>query len=220
MNQSISSLFRIAGYGLLVLAFFDIIDTFIPPKFTPEWEFGVVGSLVERVPVPLLGVLLVFASETNLRIFKLLSRACVVVAALYILLIPLGLTSALVIDKKNQQQLNNINNQRSIQLQALREQLSKATTGQDIAQIIARLNPQAQIPQISNPQAIKTKLLEQLDQAQKKVKAETDSNHFDTRLALLEKSLKLNLGALVSSFVFFSFWRSNTKALKDNRTRV
>lgn len=220
MNQSISSLFRIAGYGLLVLAFFDIIDTFIPPKFTPEWEFGVVGSLVERVPVPLLGVLLVFASETNLRIFKLLSRACVVVAALYILLIPLGLTSALVIDKKNQQQLNTINNQRSIQLQALREQLSKATTGQDIAQILARINPQAQIPQINNPEAIKTKLLKQLDQAQKKLKTETDSNHSDTRLALLEKSLKLNLGALVSSFVFFSFWRSNSKALKENRTRV
>jgi len=210
-----SSLFRIAGYGLLVLAFLDIIDTFFPPNFTdPGWEFGVVGNLVERVPVPLIGVILVFSSETNLGIFKLLSKICLVVAILYLLLVPLGITSALRIDQKNQQQSVGLNNQRTAQLQQVRDLLSRATTAQDIAQLLARLNPQGPVPQINNPQQAKSQLIANLDQAEKRSKAEIQARLSNTRLNLFEKALKLNLGAIVSAIVFFSLWRSNSKALR------
>ncbi len=50
-----SSLFRLVGYGLLVLALFDLIHILIPLQLmNPMWEFQTVGALVERVPVPLL----------------------------------------------------------------------------------------------------------------------------------------------------------------------
>jgi len=65
----VRSSFRIAGYGLLGLSLFDIID--ILSHFgDPGWEFQIVRNLVERAPVPLLGLVLVFVGEKNLHIFK------------------------------------------------------------------------------------------------------------------------------------------------------
>lgn len=59
-GQSIYRL-RWVGYGLLLLALFDTIEVLTPPQFTnPAWEFQTIGALVERVPVPLLGLVLVF----------------------------------------------------------------------------------------------------------------------------------------------------------------
>jgi hypothetical protein len=58
------NIFRVLGYGLLLLALFDILEMFIPPGFmNPAWEFQTFGALVERVPVPLIGFVLVFYGE-------------------------------------------------------------------------------------------------------------------------------------------------------------
>jgi hypothetical protein len=69
------------GYGLLLSAFFDIVEMFVLPNFmNPAWEFKTFGALVERVPVPLIGLVLVFFEEKNSRskwefpILKLLQR--------------------------------------------------------------------------------------------------------------------------------------------------
>jgi len=40
------------------------------PFGDPGWEFQIVRNLVERAPVPLLGLVLVFVGEKNLHIFK------------------------------------------------------------------------------------------------------------------------------------------------------
>lgn len=213
-------LFRLVGYGLLILALFDIIDIFVPPRFTnPAWEFQTVGNLVERVPVPLLGLVLVFSSETSVRVFKFLSTACLVVAVLFLLLIPLGISSALRLDQASEQEISNLINQRSTQVQQLKDQLSKATTAQDIEQVLARLNPQGRPPQINNPQEVKSRLLANLDQADKSVKSQAEAKQANTRLVLIKNVLKSSLGAAVSSVVFFSLWRSNRRALKVNRGR-
>ncbi|MBW4450206.1 MAG: HpsJ family protein [Spirirestis rafaelensis WJT71-NPBG6] len=53
-QQGSMSILRSLGYGLLLLAFFDIVEMFVPPNFmNPAWEFQTFGALVERVPVPL-----------------------------------------------------------------------------------------------------------------------------------------------------------------------
>jgi BRCT domain type II-containing protein len=74
MNQSESkdiqtiSLLRVTGYGLLMLAFFDFSQILVPPRFTnPTWEFQMMGSLVERVSVPLIGLVLVFYGDLSYR---------------------------------------------------------------------------------------------------------------------------------------------------------
>ena len=122
-------LFRIAGYALLVLSVFDIIEIFVPLRFEdPVWEFQMARSLVERAPVPLLGLVLVLAGEKSKRIFKFLSWASLVVGVLFILLVPLGVSSSVRIDQQNQQQLTSQLNQQTTQIQQLRNVVSKATS--------------------------------------------------------------------------------------------
>ena len=46
------NLCRWLGYGLLVLALFDVIEIFIPPKFMNHtWEFHTMEALVGRVSI-------------------------------------------------------------------------------------------------------------------------------------------------------------------------
>ncbi|MCJ8280423.1 MAG: hypothetical protein MJK14_11100 [Rivularia sp. ALOHA_DT_140] len=46
------SIMRWVGYGLLILALFDVIEMFIPTRFmNPNWEFQTFGALVEKVAV-------------------------------------------------------------------------------------------------------------------------------------------------------------------------
>lgn len=85
-----SSLFRLVGYGLLVLALFDFIHILIPLRLmNPMWEFQTTGALVERVPVPLLGLMLVFYGETSSRkrwesnLLKFLSWASLLIGLLF-----------------------------------------------------------------------------------------------------------------------------------------
>jgi len=211
-------LFRIGGYGLLLLALFDIIDIFVPPLFSsPVWEFQMERSLVERVPVPLLGILLVFSSETSVRIFKVLSWACLVVGVLFLLLLPLGLTTTWRLDQQ-QMEISTQINQRTTQVQQLKDQLSKATTAQQLGQVLTRINPQSPPPQINNPEQLKTRLLSELAQAQGKLATQAEENR-SNRQGLLKAALKSNLGALVSGVVFVNLWRNNRKALKVDRRR-
>ena len=57
---------RWIGYGLLLLALFDVIEMFIPARFmNSNWEFQTFGALVERVAVPLIGFVLVFFAGLN-----------------------------------------------------------------------------------------------------------------------------------------------------------
>lgn len=69
-NESHSThlLFHVIGYGLLLFFLFDIVDLFFPPRFmNPIWEFQTIGALIERVPLPLIGLVLVFYGEKNYR---------------------------------------------------------------------------------------------------------------------------------------------------------
>jgi len=51
-----SVLFSHSSYGLLGLSLFDIIDILSHCFGDPGWEFQIVRNLVERAPVPLLGL--------------------------------------------------------------------------------------------------------------------------------------------------------------------
>lgn len=62
------SIVRWVGYGLLILALFDVIEMFVPANFmNPNWEFQTFGALVERVAVPLIGFVFIFLAGLNER---------------------------------------------------------------------------------------------------------------------------------------------------------
>lgn len=221
-NESwFAPLFRLVGYGLLALSLFDIIDIFVPSLFTnPAWEFQVVRNLVERVPVPLLGAVLVFAGEKSLRIFKLLSWACLVVALLFFLLIPLGLSASVRIDQQSSQQLSAQVSQQTTQLQQLEAVLNKATTPAEIQSILTRLNPQGGVVSAQNLPQIKTQLLTRIAEGQRQIKTQAANNRANAQRLLVKNAIKSLLGALVSGTIFMMLWRQTNRALKANRQRT
>lgn len=216
----IGSLFRIVGYGLLALSALDIIDAFIPPQFSdPVWELQLVNNLVERTPVPLLGLVLVLVGEQSFRIFKLLSWACLVVGLLFVLLVPLGANSSFLIAQQNKQEISSQVDQRTVQLQQLRNLLNEAKTDQQIGNIVSRLNSKARIPQGSNLQQVKSQLLTELAQGEKRLKQQAQTSQANRALVLLKNAVKLSLGAFFASAVFLIIWRKTNKVLKASRKR-
>ncbi len=207
---SFGPLFRIAGYALLALSLLDLIEMFVPPRFTdPAWEFQLVNNLVERVPVPLLGLVLVLVGEQSFRIFKFLSSACLVVGLLFLLIVPLAASSAWRIERLNQLQFN----QQTAQIQQIRAQLNQATTDAEINNVLARLNPQGPPPQINNPQETKRQILGKIAQAEQIAKAQI-ANRAGTTENRLKRTVKSILGALISAAVFLTIWRKTRKVLR------
>ncbi len=105
------ALLRLAGYGLLLLSLFDYINIFTPPRFTnPVWEFQVMGEMVEKMPVPLIGFAFVFFGKDAYRkdleeiAIKVLSWLALVLGIMFLLLIPLGVNNTLRIDNFNTEQ--------------------------------------------------------------------------------------------------------------------
>ena len=214
-------LFRVVGYALLALSLFDIIAIFIPALFTnPAWEFQTVSSLVERVPVPLLGAVLVFSGEKSLKIFKVLSWACLVAGVLFLLLVPLGISAGLRLDAQSNQELSARVSQQSNQLQQLQGVLNKATTPAEIQSVLRRLNPQAGAVPTQNVEQLKTQLLARVADGQSKLQAQANTSRSNARNQLVKNTVKSVLGALVSATIFFAIWRQTNRALKANRQRV
>lgn len=210
-----SSLIRFAGYALLVLALFDLISIFIPPRFTnPVWEFQMIGAVVEHVPVPLIGLVFVFYGEANYRnkaeihLLKFLSWASLLVGLLFLLLLPLGINNTWRINNQNNIQITNQYSQQLSQLLQVKEQLSKAKTNEEIYSVLTSLNRQGRSPEIKNPFQLKSRLMEEVAAAEKNVNAQAEAARANTRQELLKNSIKWNLGALVSGAVFIWSWQA------------
>jgi len=216
-----SPIFRAVGYALLALSLFDIVDIFLPTRFVnPVWEFQVATNLVERVPVPLLGLVLVFSGETNRRVFRFFSWACLVVGILFLLLIPLSISASWRINQQNQQQFATQLNRQTAQIGQLKTQLNRATTAQELSNVLSRLNPQGRAPQINNPQQAKNQLLAQISQAENRAQEQAEARQANARLVLVKNAVKSLLGALVAGGVFLSIWYQIRRLLKGSEQKI
>lgn len=214
------TLFRLVGYGLLILAFFDLVDIFVPPRLmNPAWEFQTIGQLVERAAVPLIGLVLVFFGEKSERqewefpVLRILSLACVVVGVLFFLLIPLAGVNTLRLY---------LNTTRNVQEQILtekqtmdqfQENLQRVGSNSQMDSIVARLRQQGMPPSIGNASTLDGKkegVLTFLKEQQKAKENQLKSALQSQQLGLLKNAIKWILGALVSGVLFITFWRNTS----------
>ena len=208
-----SSLVRLIGYCLLVLALFDLISILIPPRLAdPTWAFQTIGALVERTAVPLLGLGLVFYGQADFRSkwerlpLQFLSWAAFLYGMLFLLLAPLLILNSLRVDSGIYSQINTQVTQQLSQLEQLEQQIGQSTTAKDIDSITARLNLRKLPPDIKNPQQLKSRLLSEITKAKEIVRPRTEAAWADKRFALLKTSIKWFLGAMVSGSVFIYIW--------------
>lgn len=209
-----TALFRVAGYGLLMLALFDYANVFIPSRFTnPVWEFQMMGELVEKSPVPLIGLVFVFYGKEDFRkdieeyILRALSWACLAVGIAFLLLLPLGINNTLRLNTYNNIQINNQVAQRMAQLQQINNKLREASSEQDINNLFNNLTRQGRPPDIKSPEELKSRLFSEISTAQNRIKTESETTRKNQRLALLKNSAKWNLGSIIAGILFIYVWK-------------
>ncbi|MGL5082573.1 MAG: HpsJ-like protein, cyanoexosortase A-associated [Microcoleaceae cyanobacterium] len=219
MVQTIPPL-RWVGYGLLIFALIDSVFLLIPPQFTNAiWEFQTMGALVERVAVPLIGFALIFYGERTLRgkweipLLKTLSWLTLLLAILFLLLVPLGVLNTVRIEKQSSEQINTQRDQRKTQVQAIQQQLEQAKSEEQVETLLSRL--QGRSPDIQGTeqlQEVKDQLTTFLDRADKSTIIQAEEIRKNRRVTLAKNSVKWNLGALIAAVLFFLFWKSTAWA--------
>lgn len=227
-NESHSThlLFHVIGYGLLLFFFFDIVDLFFPPRFmNPIWEFQTIGALIERVPLPLIGLVLVFYGEKNYRskwenvILKLLSQVSILVGVLFLLVIPLCISDAIRINNLNNEGIDTQITQQLSQIQQFEQQLNKATD-QDLANLFSKLNNQSNTPEIQNSQDLKSRLLTEAQTSQTRLKSQAETTRKNRNQGLLKNSVKSCLGALIAGDLFIRIWQATRWARGAKRRKL
>ena len=206
---------RFVGYLLLIISLIDFIDILIPFQlFNPVWEFQTIGALVQHSPLPLIGLVFIFVGGRNSRhpaegyVLQFLSWGSLLAGILLILLVPLGITNTWRIHNQNNLQTNQQSSQQLAQVQQVKELLTNSKTNQDINQIFQSLNPNANIPELQNPQEVRSQLLSQIQQLENNVKNQTQAVQKNNRQKLIRNSVKRNLGALVCAVAFIWIWSS------------
>jgi hypothetical protein len=217
LSQSISPI-RWLGYGFLIFSALDLAAIFYPPEFTnPVWEFQVVGQVVERVAVPLIGFVLIFfggsdrRSKIERRVLPLLSWLALVSALLYLALIGLGISSAIRIHRESTKNITERVNQTEAQIQEIEKQLKGATTIDEMEAFLGRLN-QGRAPEIASQEQfeeVKGRLTTSLAQGKQRLQNQAQATQSNQRRALLKNGVKWNLGALLSAVLFWIMWRGS-----------
>ena len=213
VEERSSSMLRLVGYVLLILAFFDVVAIVLPPRLLdPVWEFQTIGQLVERVPVPLLGFLLVFyrhetvVEQKELSVMKWLSWLSLAVGIFYFLMVPLGIFSSLRIYDGRNAQIDAQRSQQSQQVQRTKEQLSTATDKQ-LSDLISGLNRQGRSIPTNDPDEFRKLLLNQLEKSNQDAQIQADFAFASQGKELIKNSIKWNLGAIIGGFAFVWMWR-------------
>lgn len=214
VEERAQAVVNLVGYSLLIFSLFDYLHIIIPPQFTNFiWEFQTIGTLVEHVAVPLIGLAMVFyrpegfIGKWEKILLGLLSWVCLLLGVLYILMVPLGITDTWRIYNANQAEASARVSQKTQPLQQLKTKLVQAKTNEQLQQVFASLTPENRIPQIDQPQKVKDELLAKISQSQKTVKDQADLAAANQRKTLLKNSLKWNLGALVAGVFLICIWR-------------
>lgn len=218
-----SGILRRIGYCLLVLALLDLISILFPPRLmNPTWEFQTIGALVERVPVTLLGLGLVFYAEADFRSkwerlpLKFLSWASLLAGVLFVLLAPLLLRNSLRLDNQINYQINSQVTQQLAGIEQIETQLANATTAQEVSSVIARLNIKGLPPNV-NTEQLKSRLLSDITKAKATIRPKSEAAWADRRLTLLKNSIKWFLGSIASGTLLVYLWHATRWARRGKR---
>ena len=206
---------RLVGYGLIAMALIDYISIIIPPQLmNPVWEFQTIGSIIERIPVMLLGIAFVFWGERENRtpvetvLLKSLSWFTLAMAIFLLLTFPLNIINGFRIYYNNNAQVNVRITQR---VEALNRFQTELESAESIAQISNVLQQQTKsrvnIPDSIDKNQLKTDILQSLTKNQNQLKSQAASLRASKAKTILKHGIKWNLGALISAFIFFFIWQ-------------
>lgn len=199
-------LFRVVGYGLLLLTLFDVVSAVIPPQFSnPGWQFQTAGGFVERSAVPLIGFILVFYDNLEARkkreliVLRLLSWVALLVGVFYLALVIVFFITPPTLNDLAQKQINAQFEPRIAQAKQIQAQLKTLQP----AQIEAAMKAKGVT---GDPQTIKATQEQNAATAEKNLTLQSTLTSSSQRLTLIKNAVKWGLGALVSGVLFIRIW--------------
>ena len=218
------SILRIVGYGLLMMAVVDFMNLLIPPELmNPDWEFQIIASVIERIPVTFLGIVFVFYEDTNYRtpiekmLLKIISWSCLVFAIFLILAIPLNINNAFRIYHKYNASVNYQLIPRLEVIQDFQTQIESADSQETIANILQkRSSTKVKIPESLDINNFKDSITEKLQKEETSLQNTAQSSRNKKRYQLLRKVIKYNLGALISIYLLIFVWKHTFWARTDS----
>jgi hypothetical protein len=205
---------RWIGYALLTFSLIDNIDTLFPPQFmNPVWEVQTIGTIVERIPVPLVGFGLIFIGEYFGRrkgeklFLAILSWLCLLLAVLFLFMVPLGIFGSLRINSQAQEQVENQVKQQLSQLGIAEQRVQQSQPAQ--LQVLAQQLQRSGVRiQAQSPDALRAEVLSQIAASKRQVQTQSQTLRSTQQRALLKNALKWNLGAIITSVMFFVIWKT------------
>lgn len=209
---------RPVGYALLALFLFDLVDILVPPRLLdPVWEFQTIGALVERVPVPLIGFVMVFFGKRSRRgrgellLLRLLSYTLILIGLAFLFLIPLGVVDSVRIDRQNRTEINAQVEEQVAQIQPVKAQLERANTERELEALLNALVVEGNPPVIESQQQfqeVKDEMTSELVRTETVIRNQAQATQRQRRRSLLKNSVKWNLGALISGILFIGLWQA------------
>jgi hypothetical protein len=197
---------RLTGYVLLSLSALDVATIVLPPDvFNPQWEFDTLGRLVERVPVPLIGLALVFYG--GLRYRRPLEKLClrplalitVGVGVCYLLMIPLGISNSIRLQHLAQTQESVLQDQQRSRYRQLEQQITDASSDK-IFPLARRWKLVLAEEEQTNPEAVKSRALSQLKKNQILQQKQSLISRNARQQKHFKNSVKWIVGALLAGF--------------------
>ncbi len=207
--------FRWLGYGFLVFAVIDTIHILLTAQpAQPGWLLLVMGQFVERAVVPLLGFTLVFFGEYYGRKnseklgLSILSWLCLVLAVLFLLIVPSTALQALSASNQNQQTVNQQVEQRLTQLQQLEAQLARSKP-EELKALATQLSAQGVSIDPNKPDEVKAQVKAQIEKVRQQLQTQAQGAVTGQAVNVWKNAIKWGLGALVTAVLFFYLWRSS-----------
>jgi hypothetical protein len=209
-------LFRFVGYSFLLLSFFDVVSIFIPLRLmNPEWEVQMIAALVERVAAPLIGLILVFYKDIQLRAkwelitLKGLSWAALTVGILYLLLLPLIVNDNVRLANNLSSQLNIQVARQTAQAEQFGQRLQQASSKTELNELLVRASGgQGLAPELQGKdvKTIKQALRTKISAGKTNIRKQAEATIADRQFNQLKLAVKIFLGAVVSGFSFIYIW--------------
>jgi hypothetical protein len=200
-------LFRVVGYGLLLLTLFDVVSALIPPQFgNPGWQFQTAGGFVERSAVPLIGFILVFYGNQEIRkkrellVLKALSWIALLSAIFYFVLVVIFFVTLPGLNDRSEAQVGAQFDPRITQAQQIQTQLEKMQPAQ-----VEALMKSSRV-QMTDATAFKAKAMQEAATVEKNLKEQSSISKGSQRMALIKSAVKWGLGALVTGVLFVRLW--------------
>ena len=217
-SQQVFSLavIRLVGYGLFLMAVIDFINLIIPLQImNPAWELQTSGALVERIPVTLLGIALIYYGEGNNRVpiekitLKWLSWLCLILGIIFLLLIPLSISNSIRFYHSQNAKITLQINQRVEPMNKFKNRLKSADSLEQIKNTLQlQSRRRINIPPHVDADNLKSNLLDNINKQEKTLQTKAKKMRSKKVYNIIKNCIKWNLGSLISACVFLFIWKN------------